>query len=151
MRALILLFGLYVLFSGMDAEAATKRFKIKNRVSGIDFIVEADSKPAIQPEWGRPKGERQCDRVSASEQSLILSRRTVDGEDLCTVDDHFQIVEEDLAAENTERERVRTARDARDRRIRQLAKKWKDTGAVTNAERDELVKHFVLDYVKELD
>lgn len=150
MRTLIAIILVYTLFSPVISEAASKRFKIKNRVSGIDFIVEADSKPALQPEWGKPKGERLCEKVSTAEQSLILSRRTVDGEELCMVDDHFQMVEEDITAEVVEKTRRDGVRDARDKRIRQLAKKWKDTGAVTNAERDELVKHLVLDYVKEL-
>jgi hypothetical protein len=63
----------------------------------------------------------------------------------------YDLLVEDLTGALQELERKKNVREGRDKRIRELAKKWKDTGSVTNAERDELVKHLVLDYVRDLD
>ena len=101
------------------AEAAPKRFKVKNEITGIEFMrEEEDGVLKLQPEYGFTEREVECDKVDALEQSRIKSRRTPaktqsdigEPKELCTLKAQFVIVEEDVTAEREAKKAKENAR-----------------------------------------
>lgn len=98
MRTLILFI---IALVGVPALAAPKRFDITNRVNGNKFVVDREDGQlgTIQPEWGKPAHEKPCSDVIKGEEPLITARRTVDGIELCSIADYFQITAIDMSSE----------------------------------------------------
>lgn len=142
----------------ISAFAEPFEYSVRNKKTGQitnAWLSTKHPKEYYEPGFGKKERWVREDKTSAEERASALAseERLVDGENIrfYRLPAEFEIIETDLGSEVADRSRKEGVRDARDKRIRQLAKKWKDTGAVTNAERDELVKHLVLDFVKELD
>lgn len=140
-----------------SAQAAPKRFKITNEVSGLSFQVERDDGllGEMQPEWGVGERELPCDEVPEAEKTRVLSRReggnaATGVREWCLVKTQFTLVEEDITAERTEKDRKIKAKKDRDELLKALQAKAK-AGTLNTADRNEIVRLLILDRFPELD
>lgn len=149
MKALLLVLTLAL---SVQAFAAPKRYNIRNKVTNRTFMVERDDGVLgkINSQWGLPRGERPCADLTPGEGPLVLSRRTVKSEgkpdvELCTVDDHFEIVETDLTVE---RAQERTRKEAKKAKLQALMQA-KDKPSLTKAEQDQILLFLLKEYLGE--
>jgi hypothetical protein len=63
-----------IVVASLQAQALT-RFHITNEVSGLQFAPVGDVLGPMQPEWGLPSRELQCDQVPELEISRVIKRK----------------------------------------------------------------------------
>jgi hypothetical protein len=139
------------------AFGAPKRYIIKNELTGISFapVREDGLLGPLQPEYGLPEREVLCDDVPENEKTRILSRRESGNaatgvQEFCLVKAQFSVVEEDVTAELSERDRKTKAKKDRDDSLKSLHAKAK-AGTLTAADRNEIIRLMILDKFPELD
>lgn len=64
-----------------------KKFKIKNLVNGLEFVVTGETLPELQPEWGSPEKEK----VEMDSEGNIVSTTQVPAE--------YEVIEEEYDPE----------------------------------------------------